>query len=462
MSAHQSYQVAVIGSGAGGRAAALLAAREGLRVVVVEKDALGGTSCHRGYYPMRALRACAEALKESSQSHRFGFDTSQAPPHLDHWHYVRQRVSGRLAQELGDQLRRAAIDIRFGSGSLVNANTIRVENMHGETEFLNTDYLVLATGSRPDFNSQTLETKFVNSDQLLRWTTLPRRLLIVGGGYIGCEFASIFCALGTTVTLFEKRERLLPDWDESIGDYIATKLRSSGVQMHLGQELEWQYPGENSGEPVFGTASGVVEPSDLVLIATGRRPNTDNLGLEQVEIKADPFVRVDDSLRTSLANVFAVGDVNGLGLLDSVAVAQAQTVVDTIRGKQSRFTQRWVPRCVHTDPPVASVGWTEEEAGRAGFPVIAHSETLRLITDDEKSVIDPIPLMLKILVEAESREILGIHAIGRQAAEVVNTAALAIRSGTTIDELNQTTFIHPSTAEAIQQCSAKLGPIRAG
>jgi dihydrolipoyl dehydrogenase len=355
MNTSKAYQVAVIGSGAGGKEAAILAAYEGLRVVVIEKDALGGTSFHHGYYPVRALRACAEATKESLQSDRFGLETRHLPSHLAHWVDVRQRVSGRLAQELNDKLNRAAIDIRFGSGSLVNANTIRVENVHGESERLTADYIVLATGSRPDFDSQTLAPRFVNSDQLLRWTTLPGQLLIVGD-YIGCEFASIFCSLGTQVTLCEKRERLLPDWDESIGDFIASKLRLSGVSVRLGQKVEWQHPAESRGEPDFCMQSEVAGPSELVLIATGRKPNSKNLGLEQVGIQADPFVRVDDCLRTSLANVFAIGDVNGLRMLDSVAVAQARVVIDTIRGKQVRFTERWGPRCVHTDPPVASVG----------------------------------------------------------------------------------------------------------
>jgi pyruvate/2-oxoglutarate dehydrogenase complex dihydrolipoamide dehydrogenase (E3) component len=135
--------------------------------------------------------------------------------------------------------------------------------------------------------------------------------------------------------------------------------------------------------------------------------------------------------------------------MDSIAVAQARIAVGAILGKKSRFSQRCVPRCVHTDPLIASVGWTEEEAGRAGLSAIAQSETFTLITEDEKSVFDPVPLMLKILVEAESRQILGVHAIGHHAEELVNTAALAIRSGTTIEDLSEMTF-HPSAVETMQ------------
>jgi dihydrolipoamide dehydrogenase len=163
-----------------------------------------------------------------------------------------------------------------------------------------------------------------------------------------------------------------------------------------------------------------------------------------------------------LPNVFAVGDVNGLGMMDSMAVAQARVAVGGILGKKTRFSQRWVPRCVHTDPQIASVGWTEEEAARAGLCAIAYTETSSLVTEEQKSVFDPVPVTFKILVDAESRKILGVHAIGHHAAELVNTAALAIRSETTIEELDEITFIHPSVTEAMQQCSANLRSLPAG
>jgi dihydrolipoamide dehydrogenase len=200
----------------------------------------------------------------------------------------------------------------------------------------------------------------------------------------------------------------------------------------------------------------------LVLVAIGRKPNVEDLGLENLKVQTTPFIRVDEFLRTSLPNVFAVGDVNGLGLMDSMAVAQARVAVDALLGKKTRFSQRWVPRCVHTDPQIASVGWTEEEAARAGLCAIAHTETLSLVTEDQKSVFDPVQVTFKILVDAESKKILGVHAIGHHAAELVNIAALAIRSETTIEDLDEITFVHPSAAEAMQQCSANPHSLPAG
>ena len=151
-----------------------------------------------------------------------------------------------------------------------------------------------------------------------------------------------------------------------------------------------------------------IRPS-CVLVAIGRRPNIENLGLESLNIRTNPFVPVDEQLRTSSPSIFAIGDVNGLSLLDSAAVIQARTAIDAIHGGKTRFSARWVPRCIHTDPSIASIGWNEDEAGKAGLDLIAHSQTFRLLTDDERSVVDPEPTMLKILIQSESRQIFGVH-----------------------------------------------------
>ncbi len=460
MNASKSYQVAVIGSGAGGREAAIHAARNGLRVALVESDGLGGTSFHRGYYSVRAFRACVEVARDRSRK-LSGPEIRPSQTDLPDWVSAQGRLSARLARELQDALDQAGIDVLFGHASLVDANTIRLKSRFEEPEVLRADYIVLATGSRPAFDGDALRPKFVNIDQLLRRADLPERLLIVGGGYIGCEMASIFRSLGTAVTLIEKR-RLLADWDELISGSIARSLHSSGVHLHFGQELDLQHPGGTSEEPSFPVAGGLSVSADLVLVATGRKPNVENLGLENLKVQTTPFIRVDECLRTSSPNVFAVGDVNGLGLMDSMAVAQARVAVGAILGRKTRFAQRWIPRCVHTDPQIASVGWTEEEATRAGLCAIAHTETSSLVTEDQKSVFDPVPVMFKILVDPESRKILGVHAIGHHAAELVNTAALAIRSETTIDDLDEITFVHPSAAEAMQRCSANLPALPAG
>src|SRR5271157_1364583 len=456
------YQLAVIGAGSGGREAALVAAQNGLKVALIERETLGGTCLHRGFYCLRALRACVETAKYRSRGSHSGFEAAEAEARLPDWITTQRKVSSRLTQAWNHQLERAGVKIIFGLATLIGTGRIGLAKTHGEPEFIETDYIILATGSRPEFDGHLSGSRLVNSAELLRQSDLPRHLLVVGGGYIGCEFASIFRSLGSTVTLVEKRGRLLPTWDEAVGDFIAKAMRLAGIELHLGFDLDVSHLQKTSEQPTFMLGDGTRITADLVLAATGRKPNVEDLGLEMMDIVATPFIRVDEQMRTSCDRIFAVGDVNGLCLLDSAAVAQARVAVDAILGKDTRFSSRWIPRCIHTDPPAASIGWSEEEAGKAGFDAISNSQTFRLVTDDVRTVIAPAETMLKILLQAESRQILGVHVVGHQAAEIVNFVSVAIRSGLTLEELLQVPLVHPSTAEAIQECAKGLGIVVAG
>ncbi len=456
------YQVAVIGAGSGGREAALVAAQNGLRVVLIERQTLGGTCLHSGFYCLRALRACVETAKDRSRGSNSGFEAAEAETRLPDWITTQRKVSSRLTQAWNHQLERAGVKIIFGRATLIETGRIGLATTHGEPEFIESDYIILATGSRPEFDAHLSSSRLVNSAELLMRSDLPRHLLVVGGGYIGCEFASIFRSLGSTVTLVEKSGRLLPTWDEAVGDYIAEAMRLAGIELHLGFALDVSHLQESSEQPAFILGDGGRITPDLVLAATGRKPNVEDLGLAMMDIAATPFIKVDEQMRTSCDRVFAVGDVNGLTLLDSAAVAQARVAVDTILGKDARFSARWIPRCIHTDPGAASIGWNEDEAGRAGLDVITHNQRFRLVTDDERTVVSPAETMLKILLQAESRQILGVHVVGHQAAEIVNFVSVAIRSELTLEELLQVPLVHPSTAEAIQECAKGLGIVAVG
>ena len=454
------YQLAVIGSGSGGREAAFLAAQSGLKVLLIEKDTLGGTCLHRGCYSIRALRACAEATKDGYLSSKFGIEIAGAETGFEKWLTIQRRVSGRLTQELKNQLERAGVEIRFAAASFIQANELCLTSRYGETESIEADYIILATGSRPAFDA--LDSYYINSDRLLTQALVPRHLLIVGGGYIGCEFASIFRSLGSKVTLVEKRKCLLADWEESLGDHIAANLRSAGVDVHLEREINLPDPGQASQKPVFLLDSETEIAPDVVLVASGRKPNAEGLGLERIGIHPNPFVAVDEQLRTTCHPVFAVGDINGLSLLDSAAVVQARIAVGAILGKKEHFSARWIPKCIHTDPVIASIGWNEDEAGRAGLDAIAHSQTFRLVTEDERTVVTPLPTMVKILIQGESRQILGVHVVGAQAAEIVNLASLAVRAQLTLDQLLQVPLVHPSATEVFQECAKGIGKVEVG
>jgi len=443
------YQLAVIGAGAGGKDAAILAARAGLRVLLVEKESLGGTSFHRGCHAMRALRACAMSHKTVGKNRRTG--ATAGDPEIDwaNWLNVQRRVSARLTKELSWTLEDLGVQVRFGAGELLDRNTVEISDPYGSKEKVSAENIILATGSRPSFAGKNAPA-ILNSDQMLKNTAIPNHLLIIGGGYVGCEFASVYAALGSRVSLVEQDKILLPGWDEVAGAHLREVLEATGVNVILNQRLE--PPGGNGpvDRPAFTLGSGETIVPDLTLAATGRKPNVEGLGLEALGIGSGSSVPVTDKMRIGFPNAFAIGDVNGLALLDSVAFAQARTAIQTILGKPARFDLRRVPRCVHTDPPIAMVGWTEQEARGAGHDVEVIAETLRLVSADDRSVINPEPTKIKLIVQrGDKPRVLGCLAIGLHAAEIVNLAATAIKTDVTATQLADVTPVHPSAAEAL-------------
>jgi len=445
------YQLIVIGSGSGGKDAAILGARAGLRVLLVEKDNLGGTCLHRGVYSLRTLQACAMHYQAAEKSYRFGLSVDLLEAGWADWITTQRRVSARLVEDLSRTLEGLGVQIRFGTAKLLNPNEVEISNPNGVRDRVSGQNIIIATGSRPAFSS-VKDSKILNSDQMLKNTEIPQSLLIIGGGYIGCEFASIYRTLGARVTLVEERENLLPSWDAVAGDQIRHTLETQGVSIRLNQKTDLPSPETWTGRPVLKLNDGTTASPDLTLIATGRKPNVAELGLESIEIAADAFIPVNEKMQTAQPQVFAIGDANGLALLDSVAFAQARVAIETILGKAARFDLRWVPRCVHTDPPVASAGWTEKEAIAAGLDIEVLAETVRLVTDDDRSVVDPEPISLRLVVQPETRMLLGCQAVGAKAAEIVNLAAVALRTGLSVSQLADLAMVHPSASEVLVRC----------
>jgi pyruvate/2-oxoglutarate dehydrogenase complex dihydrolipoamide dehydrogenase (E3) component len=226
--------------------------------------------------------------------------------------------------------------------------------------------------------------------------------------------------------------------------------------LHLGRNVEVEKVPIEDGYPILTQPDGDQISPDLVLVATGRRPNVESIALDRLGIAAHPYVEVDGQLRTSQRHIFAIGDVNGLNMLDSSASAQARIAVEAIRGGDTLFSSRWVPRYLDIDPPVAAVGWMETDANEAGFEVDAKSESVKLVTSEDRTVSDPSYTQVKLIVERRTKKIRGCVIIGHQAAEVINLAALAIQSDVTASDLERLFLVHPSVSVALQRCAAKF------
>ena len=440
------YHLIIIGGGAAGKDAALFAARAGIKTLLVEKDELGGTSYHRGCYAMRALQACAAAAKTVERSEKFGigiefFDTGWAE-----WSRVRHRVTSRLTAQLGQDLAEAGIKVDYGTASFIDNHQIRISAASGQQKTLTAENFIIATGSRPIYpgtsppplresHQSALEPITVNSEQLLEHEGIPIHILIVGGGYIGVEFASIYRALGSKVTLIEEKERILPEWDPLAGQKVAEQLRNDGVTIHVNQPFN---------------PNNILRDTDLILMATGRTGNVEGLGLENIGVKPTKFIEVTNQMQVyseEFSNIFAVGDVNGIALLDSVAFTQARVAIQNILDKPTTFNMQVIPRSIYTTPLVATVGLTQKDASGFNEPIETITEEVEAISDNNRSIIEPEKNSIKLFYQPESNQLLGCLAIGPNATEIVNDTSIAVCAGLTIQELLNVVTVHPSPSE---------------
>ena len=450
------YQLAIVGSGSGGREATRLAAQNGLRTALIEKDRIGGACFHSGCYAVLALQASARQFRDRWRSGRFGNKIDLVQETLRDWRMTQSNVSSRLVDDFRTELGQLGVELYHGHGRFLDERTLEIIDPSGTIKTIVADHAIVATGSRPDFSSKS-GPRLVDSDQLLHVNYLPAHLAIIGAGYIGCEFASIYRTLGCAVTLVEKESRVLPGWEREAGERVAQKLEMRGVTIQLERHVSLEQIEEYEEVvriPVPGCSA--IE-ADLVLLATGRKPNLEGLGLGGLGIDETSFLKVDDRMRLSRPGLYAVGDVNGISLLDSTAYSQAIVAVDSILGRESRLEQTRIPRCIHSEPSIAAVGLTEEEAKAQGLEYRAISDTIRLVSDIERSVVDPEVTFLKVIIGSRSRDLLGCLVVGDHASVIVNLATIAIRSGLTIDQLLQMPLIQPSASEALLAILRKAG-----
>jgi len=448
------YQLAVIGSGSGGREATLLAARQGLRTALVERDKIGGTCFHRGCYAVLALQACARQFRDSWKSGRFGNRVELLNATLSEWMVAQSNLSSRLADSFRAELKELNVDLHQGQGEFLDNRTLQVIGARGTKKTITADNIIAATGSRSEFHASSIR-RVVNSDELLRITSLPKSLAVVGAGYIGCEFASIYRTLGCEITLIEKESRILPGWEVEAGEHVAQVLEDRGVKIQVNHQVSFAQVGEKEDGVCIPGPGGQSIVADLMLMATSRIPNSEGLGLSALGIEDSSFLKVDEHMRLN-AGIYAVGDVNGMSMLDSTAFSQASVAISSILGREVRFDRRWIPRCVHTEPCIASVGWTEHEAAVAELEYLAVSDTIRLISDNERSLVDPEPTFVKVIIDSRSRRLLGCLVAGDHAPVIANIAAIAMRSGLTVEKLREMPLVQPSASEALMSTLRKL------
>jgi dihydrolipoamide dehydrogenase len=389
------------------------------------------------------------------KSGRFGNRVDLLKVTLNDWMTAQRMVTMRLVDDFQAELQRLNVDLIRGHGELLDDRTLQVIDERGTKSTVAADHIIVATGSRPDFQDSS-RPRIVNSDELLRINALPERLVIIGSGYIGCEFASIYRTLGSEVTLIEKADRVLPGWEAEASDRVAEALEIRGVNIMRNRQVAVDEIRESETNVFIRGESGQGIDADVALVVTGRRPNSEGLGLKALGIDDSSALEVDAHMRLPNPRLYAVGDVTGKSSLDSTAFSQANVAINSVLGHESRYDARWIPRCIHTEPPVASVGWAENELSRSGIEFKVASGSMRLVSDDERSLIDPEPTYLKAIVDARSRKLLGCLVVGDHAAVIANIASMAVRSEMPIDQLRDIPLAQPSAADALMGMLRKI------
>ncbi len=449
--AEHHYDVVVIGAGPSGEGAAMNATKSGKRVAIVEdKQTVGGNCTHWGTIPSKALRHSVKQIITFNTNVMFrdigGPRWFSFPRVLQN----AQKVIGKQVKLRTQFYARNRVDIHNGRACFLDANRIEVRG-NKSAEILNTKSVVIATGSRPylppDINFR--HRRIYNSDTILNLSHTPRTLIIYGAGVIGSEYASIFAGLGVKVDLINPGSRLLTFLDDEISDALSYHLRNNGVLVRHNEEYE-SVEGDEQGV-VLSLKSGKKIRADAFLWCNGRAGNTDKLGLENVGLEPNGRgqLAIDDHYRTAIPNIYAAGDVIGWPSLASAAYDQGRSASsDIVKDDHFRYVSD-VPTGIYTIPEISSVGKTERElteakvpyeVGQAFFKDLARAQ----ITGDSVG-------MLKLLFHRESREILGIHCFGDQAAEIVHIGQAIMNQEGEANSLNyfiNTTFNYPTMAEA--------------
>jgi dihydrolipoamide dehydrogenase len=442
------FDVAIIGGGPGGYVAAIRAAQLGARVALVEKDRLGGTCLHRGCIPTKALLRSAEALLESKDASTVGVSVKDAAVDFEAMMAWKERAVAQQAEELEKLIAWRKIAVFREEGRLVGPDSIKVGN-----ELLAAGKIIIATGSLPGrlpIPGANLPG-VLTSDQILELEAMPESLVVIGAGVVGCEFASIFSALGARVTLLEVLPRILPPVDEEIARRFQQILRSQGVAVHTNASLQEIRADDDRLRLLFALGEEPQEMvADRVLMAVGRQPCSDALESAGLALR-DGSVAVNNRLETSVDNVYAAGDVLGLHMMAYVASYQGIIAAENALGASRQADYRAVPTCVYTLPEIASVGLREEEARAQGvsykvsrfpFSALARAQLLG----------QPLGLV-KLICEEPSGRLLGVHILGPRATDIIGEGVLALRMGATAQDLAHTMHAHPSLPEAIYEAA---------
>jgi dihydrolipoamide dehydrogenase len=458
----ERFDAVVIGAGPGGYPTGIRLGQLKVKTAVVEREYMGGVCLNVGCIPSKAVIHAAKMFDKMGHADEIGISIAQKPTldmkKMQAW---KGTVVNKLTGGVRTLIKGNGSSIFEGTAKLAKSgpdgHRVVVTSSKGETTLIAKN-VVIATGSRPmeipGFKID--QQRIIDSTGALALEELPGRMIVIGGGYIGLELGMAYAKMGTKVTVVEATPGLLGTMDKDCVAVVARKLKKMGVEVMLEAKAKsWEDKGDRAVLTVeLKDGKPATIDTDKILLAVGRRPNTENLGLEDAGVALDKrgFVVADDQLRTNVPGVYAIGDVIGGMMLAHKATKEGEVVAEIIAGHKAAVDVRTIPAVVFTDPEIASAGLTEEEAKAKGhqvkvgkFPFAALGRALG-VNDTEG--------FAKTIVDAKTEEILGVHIVGNGAADLISEAALAIEMGAVAQDVNLTVHPHPTLSEALREATA--------
>ena len=458
-----SYDLAVVGAGPGGYVAAIRAAQNGLKTCVVERDAqLGGTCLLRGCIPTKSLLHGADAVEHAQKALAAGTLRGTVDFNYDAMQAERLNQVKKGAQGVAFLLKKNKVTVLRGHGKLLSPTTLEVTD-GANVQQIGAKAIVLATGSKPrDLPHLPRDGKaIVSSNEMLEIKTPPKRLVVLGAGAVGVEFASIFSRLGTHCTVVEMQDRFVPNEDAEVSREFVRILQKRGIDCLTKAKCTGAKPGKD-GLSVSIEVDGATRTlaADVLLVATGRAPVTDNLGLDAVGVKTDArgYIAVDANLHTGVGSIYAIGDVINTPWLAHVASSEGIFVADLLAGKKPpQINYALVPGCTYSNPEIGSVGLSEEAAKAKGYAVKVGKFPFSAVA--KARILGNTDGFVKIVCDSKYDEILGVHIVGPHATDLIAEACVAMRLECTGEELAHTMHAHPSLAESVLEAAhAATGP----
>ena len=450
------FEVAVIGGGPGGYVAAIKAAQSGKKTCIIEKEHFGGVCLNEGCIPTKTLIKTVNVFEEVKNADKFaveGVDKSQIKISVEKLQARKKGVINQLVGGVKGLLKGNKVEIIEGEGSFVDKNTIKVGD-----KTITAENIIIATGSETfmaPFIERVGDTNIITSKEALSLDYIPESIAIIGGGVIGIEFAYVFAMMGTKVYVLELMDKILPMVDAEVSDMARKKMEKIGVTFHTGTKVK----SVNGNKTIFefdGKEDSI--ETQVVLMAVGRTPDTSGLNAEGIGIEFDrKAIKTDEYLRTNIDNIYAIGDVNGKSMLAHTASHEGIVAVANICGHEEVMNYNYIPACIYLEPEIASIGLTEAQAKEkyenvkvGKFPLAANGKAL--VEGENEGII-------KVVLDGELNEILGVHIFGVHATDMISEISVAMNMEATADEIIHSVHPHPTVAEIIPEAfmGAALG-----